>query len=183
MLGHRQSLSFLAPGTGFTENHFSTVWGGAGMVWDDSWTLGLPWWLRQQSMCLQCRTPGFDPCVRKILWRRQWQLTPVLLPGESHGRRSLISSSPWDRKELDTMERFYFLHVHLSCTLFLLILLLHQLHLRSSDFRFWRLGTPGIEDPELSLPKISRGCICKANKTQSASSRVDSRLSVLVHCW
>ena len=33
--------------------------------------------------------PGFDPWVGKIPWRRAWQPTPVLLPGESHGQRSL----------------------------------------------------------------------------------------------
>ena len=38
---------------------------------------------------LQCRTPGFNPWVGKIPWRRAWQLTPVFLPGESHGQRSL----------------------------------------------------------------------------------------------
>ena len=38
-------------------------------------------------------------------WRRQWQPTPVLLPGKSHGQRSLVDYSPWDRKELDTTER------------------------------------------------------------------------------
>ena len=32
---------------------------------------------------------GFNPWVRKILWRRAWQPTPVFLPGESHGQRSL----------------------------------------------------------------------------------------------
>ena len=32
---------------------------------------------------------GFDPWVRKIPWRRVWQPTPVFLPGESHGQRSL----------------------------------------------------------------------------------------------
>ena len=37
----------------------------------------------------------------QILWRRQWHPTPVLLPGKSHGRRSLIGSSPWSRKESD----------------------------------------------------------------------------------
>ena len=36
-----------------------------------------------------CRRPGFDPWVGKIPWRRKWQPTPVLLPGKSHGRRSL----------------------------------------------------------------------------------------------
>ena len=39
------------------------------------------------------------------LWRRKWQATPVLLPGESRGRRSLVGYSPWGRKESDTTER------------------------------------------------------------------------------
>ena len=34
--------------------------------------------------------------------------TPVLLPGEPHGGRSLIGYSPWGRKESDTIERLYF---------------------------------------------------------------------------
>ena len=37
-------------------------------------------------------------------WRRKWQLTPVLLPGESHGKRRLVGYSPWGRKESDTTE-------------------------------------------------------------------------------
>ena len=37
-------------------------------------------------------------------WRRQWHPTPVLLPGKSHGRRSLVGGSPWGRTELDTTE-------------------------------------------------------------------------------
>ena len=37
-------------------------------------------------------------------WRRKWQSTPVFLPGESHGRRSLVGCSPWDRSESDTTE-------------------------------------------------------------------------------
>ena len=37
-----------------------------------------------------CGKPGFDPWVRKIPWRRKWQPTPVFLPGESHGWRSLV---------------------------------------------------------------------------------------------
>ena len=47
---------------------------------------------------------GFDPWVRKIPWRRIWQLTPVFLPGESHGQSSLVGYSPWGRKESDTTE-------------------------------------------------------------------------------
>ena len=38
---------------------------------------------------LQCKRASFDPWVRKIPWRRKWQPTPVFLPGESHGQRSL----------------------------------------------------------------------------------------------
>ena len=39
--------------------------------------------------------------------RRQWQPTPVLLPGESHGRRSLVGCSPWGRRESDTTFKDY----------------------------------------------------------------------------
>ena len=53
---------------------------------------GFPWWLRKQRICLQCRSPGFDPWVRRILWRREGQRTPVFLPGEIHGQRSLVGS-------------------------------------------------------------------------------------------
>ena len=44
---------------------------------------------------------GFDPWVWKIPWRRAWQPTPVFLPGESHGQRSLVDYSPWGCKEWD----------------------------------------------------------------------------------
>jgi len=46
--------------------------------------------------------------------RGQWHPTPVLLPGESHGRRSLVGCSPWGRWESDTTERLHF-HFSLSC--------------------------------------------------------------------
>jgi len=47
-------------------------------------------------------------------WRRQWHPTPVLLPGESHGRRSLVGCSPWGRLESDMTEWLHF-HFSLSC--------------------------------------------------------------------
>ena len=47
--------------------------------------------------------------------RRQWHPTPVLLPGESHGRRSLVGCSPWGHEESDTTERLHF-HFSLWCT-------------------------------------------------------------------
>ena len=45
---------------------------------------------------------------------RQWQPTPVLLPGKPHGRRSLVGCSPWGCKESETTERLHF-HFSLSC--------------------------------------------------------------------
>ena len=48
---------------------------------------------------------------KAVLWRRQWHPTPVLLPGESHGWRGLVSYSPWGHKELVTSE---WLHFHCS---------------------------------------------------------------------
>ena len=46
------------------------------------------------KVCLQCGRAGFDPWVGKIPWRRKWQSTPGLLPGKSHGQRSLVVYSP-----------------------------------------------------------------------------------------
>ena len=45
------------------------------------------------KICPQCRRPGFDPWVGKILWRRAWQPTSVFLRKESHGQRSLADCS------------------------------------------------------------------------------------------
>ena len=46
----------------------------------------------------------FHTWVRKIPWKRKWQSTPVFLPGESHGQRSLADYSPWDHEEFETTE-------------------------------------------------------------------------------
>ena len=46
--------------------------------------------------------------------RRRWHPTPVLWPGKSHGRRSLVGCSPWGREESDTTEQLPF-HFSLSC--------------------------------------------------------------------
>ena len=43
--------------------------------------------------------------VGKMPWRREWQPTPVLLPGESHGQKSLVGYSPCGRKESDMTEQ------------------------------------------------------------------------------
>ena len=48
-----------------------------------------------------------------MVGRRKWQLTLVLLPGKSHGWRSLVGYSPWGHKESDMTERLHF-HFSLS---------------------------------------------------------------------
>ena len=68
-------------------------------MWDLRVT-GLPWWLIGR-VCLQCRRPRFNPWIRKILWRRKWQPTPVFLPGKSHGERSLMVYGPWGHIQSD----------------------------------------------------------------------------------
>ena len=69
-------------------------------------SLGHPGFVSEPSLFLpvnvwRCK---FDPCVGKVPWRRAWKPTPVFLPGESHGQRSLAGYSPWGHKELDTTE-------------------------------------------------------------------------------
>ena len=61
------------------------------------------------KILLQCRRHGFNLWVKKIPRRRAWQPTPVFLPGESHGQRSLVGYSPRGHKESDTTE-------HTPCT-------------------------------------------------------------------
>ena len=48
--------------------------------------------------CRRCKRPGFNPWVGKIPWKRKWQPTPVFLPGESYGQRSLVGYNPWGHK-------------------------------------------------------------------------------------
>ena len=50
------------------------------------------------------------PLIYQETWVQSlgWQSTPVLLPGKSHGQRSLVGYSPCGLKELDTTERFHF---------------------------------------------------------------------------
>ena len=57
---------------------------------------------------------SFEFITSPLRWRRKWHPTPVLLPGKSHGRRSLVGCSPWGREELDMTEQLHF-HFSLSC--------------------------------------------------------------------
>ena len=54
--------------------------------------------------CRRHKRHGFDPWVGKIPWRRARQPTPVFLPVESHGQRSLVGCSPLGQKDLDMTE-------------------------------------------------------------------------------
>ena len=61
----------------------------------------------QEPAC-QCRRHKrhkFDPWVRRISWSRKWKPTPLSLPGESHGQRSLVGYNPWGWKESDMTDR------------------------------------------------------------------------------
>ena len=70
-------------------------------------TPGPPRWSSGREPASPCRRHKrhrFDPRVRKIPWRRAWHPTPVFLPGESHGQRSLAGCGPCGHTELDTTE-------------------------------------------------------------------------------
>ena len=72
-----------------------------------------------------------------LLQRRQWHPTPVLLPGKSHGRRSLVGCSPWGFEESNSTERLHF-HFSLSC-------IGERKTATHSSILAWRI--PGTEEP------------------------------------
>ena len=78
-------------------------------------------------------------------WRMKWQSIPVLLPGKSHGQRSLVGYSPWGGKELDTTERFHF-HFH-----FLMFIRENEkTHLKDPDTgKDWRQKEKGMTEDEM----------------------------------
>ena len=98
-----------------------------------------------------------------LLWirRRQWQPTPVLLPGKSHGRRSLVACSSWGLEESDMAERlhFHFLWIGVktdffqSCghsRVFQICWYIECRTFTASSFRIWNSST-GIPSPPLAL--------------------------------
>ena len=67
----------------------------------------LPRWRSGRESLCQCRRhqrQGVNPWVVKIHWSREWQPTPVFLPGKFYGQRSLEGYNPWGHKELDMTE-------------------------------------------------------------------------------
>ena len=72
--------------------------------------IGVPRWCSGKESTCECRRHKrlwFDPWAGKIPWRREWQPTPVILPGESHEQRSLVGYSPWSHRESDTTEHAF----------------------------------------------------------------------------
>ena len=100
----QQQACFLQSNTCYKRQGIFTERGGS-----PSWNKRrLPRWLRgKESACQRRRhrRPGFDSCVRKIPGRTAWQPTPVFLPGESHGQRSLVGYRPQSGKESDMCAR------------------------------------------------------------------------------
>ena len=77
-------------------------------------TQGLPWWPSKEptfTVWGGCRRPRFDPWVGKIPWRREWQPTPVFVPGKSHGQRRLAGYSSRVHKKSDMTEWLTHFHV------------------------------------------------------------------------
>ena len=61
-------------------------------------------WASQVAPVVKNPRLRFDPQIGKVPQRRKWQPTPIFLPGESHGQRSLAGCSPWGDRESDTTE-------------------------------------------------------------------------------
>ena len=81
---------------------------------------GLPGGANSKESTCQCKKLKkhvLDPLVGKMPWNKKWQPTPVFLPGESHGQKSLVSYSPWGRKELDTSEVLSTEHIYITQSL------------------------------------------------------------------
>ena len=121
--------------------------------------MGFPGGASGKESACQCRRLGFDPWFRKSPWRRAWQPTPVFLPGESHGQRSLVGYNPWGCTELDMTKclstiGWISIHPTPSATFTRLLLLLwdwtsHPSSISGSSF-------PPSTSPCLSLPPEPR---------------------------
>ena len=101
-----------------------------------SFILRLPRWLNGKEAPYQCRRHRryrFNPWVRKIPWRREWQSTPIFLPGKFHGQRSMAGFRPWGQKESDTTEQ---LSTHMSIRLREQLSHAHHTHTHTHTFTY-----------------------------------------------
>ena len=83
---------------------------GSFLFWDGDLTYSI----KNSAIKLQKVKHSIRTSIALRCWRRQWHPTPVLLPGKSHGRRSLVGCSPWGLEESDMTEWLHF-HFSLLC--------------------------------------------------------------------
>ena len=81
-------------------------------------------WVKNTPASRKCRRAGFNPWVRKIPWRRAWQLTPVFLPGELQGQRSLVGYSLQVCKKSDmseTTEKHKYVYMYMCVCIYIYV--------------------------------------------------------------
>ena len=86
------------------------------------------------GQCRRLKRRRFNRLVRKIPWRRKWQLTLVILLGESHGQRSLVGYGPQGHKESDTTEVTLYTHTNT--------------HIPASPMAQWVKNLPAMQETE-----------------------------------
>ena len=103
----------------------------------NTFTYKIKWPSGEEKNLCQCHISRENIWLRLCcLWRRQWRRTPVLLPGESHGWRSLVGCSPWGRKSQTRLSNFTFtFHFHA----------LEKEMATHSSVLAWRI--PGMREP------------------------------------
>ena len=147
---------------------------------------GFPGDASDKELGCQCRRHkrcGSAPWVRKIPWRRKWQPTPVFLPGESHGPRSLAGSSyGGGHKELDVTERSTAAgdsFIYASDASVLVVLPLHGPFSRASP---WGLSwsRPSLLRVATSYAPLPRSRECRAVKGLTCNWH---RVTSTKFCW
>ena len=109
----------------------------------------------QSRIHLQCRRPGFNPWIRKIPWRREWQPTPVFLPGEFHGQRSLAGCNLLGHKDLDMTEWLTHAYTHAHTHTHIRIILnlsIHMEHFRWYERKRFHFFLQWYTLPRMLLP-------------------------------
>ena len=125
--------------------------------------MGLPLWLRWCQICDNLPAMQETPVSLETLWRREQQPTPVFLPEESHGQRSLVGYNPWGHKELD-MTEWLSTQIHTSeiwdrwmfPDLGIKSYLIPELNSKSQSEILFKLVLEKADEPEIKLP-ISTG--------------------------
>ena len=112
---------------------------------------------------------NYFPFTSPYPWRRQWHPIPVLSPGKSHGRRSLVGCSPWGHYESDTTERLHF-HFYLSC--------IGEGNGNHSSVLAWRI--PGTGEP-VQLPSMGSHRVRHAWSDLAAAAAV--HILIIVHMF